>query len=270
MDDQFEERLIYSSDSDDGEIGQNENNQDKSDAIELAASPSQSLDKRIDDIFAEVDQRSSTIEDDEPIFSGKGKKSKKTIMSSDEDSDTAQPELSEETERLDNVDTGEYAATARAESVERAPAPVRSTLWDSDTSSDDNRTREEPVEKAKKKVLKKKKNAKRIVEREGDESNSSNVSDNGKRQKNSQDDEKSSQWASDTDEEATLNDNVPLSSREKAKQRVSAFSFFEIVCHPFNWFLPQFLPQMSAKVAVEQIRGIQSESQRLARQLYIK
>lgn len=226
MDDQFDERLVYSSESDEIELENNENNQDKSNTIVPDASPS-SLDKEIDKLLTEVEQPSpSTIEDDEPIFSSKGKKSKK-ILSSDEDSDAAtdRPEVRDETKKSIDGDSDEDAATARTESEERPPVAVRSTLWDSDTTSDDDRAKDEPVPKAKKKVLKKKKkkdNKKPTVEREGSGSDSSEASADEKRRKNSQGDGKSSQSSSDTDEAATINDDVPLPPREKIKQRVSA------------------------------------------------
>lgn len=213
MDDEFEARLVYSSDSDDDEL-------DKDIALGPVA-PAQPLDEQIDNILAEVEQRPSIIEDDEPLFSVKAKKSNK-ILSSDEDSDvaTVQPECDKEIEKSDSEDE----ATAQIESVKEAPTTIRSTLWDSDTKSDDDQAKDEPVRKAKKKVLKKKKNdvKKRIVGGEDSESSSSDASDDTKQKKNSQRSKGSSQSSSDTDEEATHNDNVPLPPREKAKQRVSA------------------------------------------------
>lgn len=219
MDDQFEEPLVYSSDSDDFEI-------DTTDAIASVASP-QSLDKRIHDVLAEVQRRPSTIDDEELVFSSKSRNSKK-ILSSDEDSDAAAvpTELNEEKEKSDKSDIDESEASARDGSEEKLPAPIRSTLWDSDSSSGDDRAKEVPVPQARKKVLKKKKKdtKKRVVEREGSESDSSDASDDAKRQKKSKSNEKSSESSSDsTDEEATANDNIPLPPREKGVQRVSAY-----------------------------------------------
>lgn len=214
MDDEFESRLVYSSDSDDDEL-------DKDIELGSVAQP-QSLDEQIDNILAEVERRPSIIEDDEPLFTTKAKKSNK-ILSSDEDSDVAavQPESDGEIEKLDSGDE----ATAQIESVQEAPTTIRSALWDSDTKSDDDQAKDEPVRKAKKKVLKKKKKndvKKRIVGGEDSESSSSDASDDKQQKESSQRSKGSSQSSSDTDEEATPNDNVPLPPREKAKQRVSA------------------------------------------------
>lgn len=265
MDDQFEEPLIYSSDSDDCELEQHENNQetndaiqDKGDVIEAAPPSSQSLDKRIDDILEEAEQRSSPIEDDEPIFSGKGKKSKKIISSDDDESDaaTVQSDANEETKALGNDDTDEDKAPTPSptETVEKVPVPVRSTLWDSDTSSGNERATEEPAKPAKKKVLKKKKKKKekdskkdpkkdkkkRIVEREGSGSESSDASGSEKREKNSESDGESSQSSSDTDEETTADDNVPVRPREKPKPRVSAEPQLAYSNGPFDRFICAF------------------------------
>lgn len=222
MDDQFEDRLVYSSDSDDNAVEKNENIRDKGDAIEAPAT-SPSLQKQIDDIFDEVELRSSTLDEDEPIFSSVGKKSKK-LFSSDEDSDAAAvlPDGDEETEKtVSNIVEDEERA--RAESTEKVPVPVRSSLWDSDSSSAADDRAKEPSEKPKKKVLKmkKKKNTKkRIVEKTDSDGDTSDATDNGKRKKDSQRDEKSSESSSDTD--AEVNDSTPLPPREKGVQRVSA------------------------------------------------
>lgn len=221
MDDQFEDRLVYSSDSDDNAVEKNENIRDKGDAIETPAT-SPSLQKQIDDIFDEVELRPSTVDDDEPIFSSVGRKSKK-ILSSDEDSDAAVvlPDGDEETEKaVSNIVEDEERA--RAESIEKVPVPVRSSLWDSDSSSAaDDRAEDEPTKKKKVLKMKKKKDTKkRIVEQVDSGGDTTDATDNGKRKKDSQRDEKSSESSSDTD--AEVNDSTPLPPREKGVQRVSA------------------------------------------------
>lgn len=226
MDDQFEDRLVYSSDSDDNEVEKNENFRNKSDPIETPVTLP-SLGKQIDEILGEVEQRPSSIDDDEPIFSGVGKKSKR-IVSSDDDSDAAAalPDCNEETEKTDNSIIDDDEERAMTGSIENLPAPIRSSIWDSDSSSSDDRAKDEPTKNTKKKVqkIKKKKQdiKKRIVQQVDSDGDMSNTSDNGKRRKNSRGEERTSESSCDTDAEATVNDSTPLPPREKGIQRVSA------------------------------------------------
>lgn len=221
MDDFFPERLVYSSESEGSDIDQTESGQCD------PPTTSHPLEKQIDDIFTAIEQQASTIgdDDDEPISSSKGKKSKKIICSDDDsDATAAEPERTEIAPQSDNGDTDKEDAEASCtrkndEMAEKLPAPVRSTIWDSDTSSSGEERAKEPIKKTRKKVAKKtnKKEArKRLVEGV----NTASDSKDGQRKSPHSDDD-SSKSSSDTDEESANNDGGQPPARTKLKQRVN-------------------------------------------------
>lgn len=210
MDDQFDEPLVYSSESD-------EDNQ-----LDTATP---SVDKLIDEVPTEVEQQTETFADDEePIISNRVKKSKK-ILSSDDDSDAPpaeHPDSDMETDQRANDDDIEKEDVISEEPTQSF-SRIRSTLWDSDSSDGDAQVQEQPVKVAKKKVLKKKKDKKkRIVESKGsDDDDSSSSSDDENKEKNAESGNSSSQSSNDTDEETPNADGGPQAPREKPQQRVS-------------------------------------------------